>query len=110
MPSATRQSSPTTKSHQNLKNLMRGRAGGGERDAALRAAEREEHDRALEPLEEDALDREREPVPVDAGLLLAAGRPRLRELAREDRLLVVERLVAARAQDRLAQPLQAEDE
>ena len=32
------------------------------------------------------------------------------ELAREDRVLVVQRLEAAGAQDRLAQPLQAEDE
>ena len=39
-----------------------------------------------------------------------AGGARLRELAREDRVLVVQRLEAARAQDRLAQPLQPERE
>ena len=34
----------------------------------------------------------------------------LAQLPREDRVLVVQRLVAARAQDRLAQPLQSEHE
>ena len=42
--------------------------------------------------------------------LLARGSGRVLELAGEDRVLVVQRLVAARTQDRLPQPLQPEDE
>ena len=82
----------------------------GEPDAALRAAEREDDERDLEPLEQHALEREREAVPVEARALLVPCGARLRQLAREDRRLVVQRLVAARAQDRLAQPLQPEHE
>ena len=44
------------------------------------------------------------------GALLVRGGARLRGLRCEDRRLVVQRLEAARAQDRLAQPLQAERE
>src|SRR5204862_63633 len=66
--------------------------------------------RDLEALEQHALEREREAVPVEPRALLVRSRLRLRDLAREDRILVVEGLVAARAQDRLAQPLQPERE
>ena len=82
----------------------------GERDRALRAAEGEDDEHDLEPLEQHALEGEREAVPVDPGALDVRRAACLRELAREDRVLVVQRLVARRAQDRLPQPLQAEDE
>ena len=89
------------------------RAAGAERgevDPALRAAERHDDERDLEPLEQDALEREREAVPVEAGALARLRGARLFELSREDRRLVVQRLVAARTQDRLAQPLEPERE
>ena len=79
-----------------------------EADASLRASEREHDEGDLEALEQHALEREREAVPVEARALLVQCGARLRRLACEDRRLVVERLVAARAQNRLPQPLQAE--
>src|SRR5437764_983534 len=63
-----------------------------------------------EPLEQHSLEREGEAVPVESCPLFPRSRSRAFELAGEDRVLVVERLVAARAQDRLSQPLQAERE
>src|SRR5205814_890742 len=62
------------------------------------------------PLEQHALEGEREPVPVDSRPLDVRGALGFGELPREDRVLVVQGLVPARTQDRLAQPLQAEDE
>src|SRR5262249_36805898 len=45
-----------------------------ERDAPLRAAEREDDERDLEALEQHALERDGEPVPIDApALLMLAG-------------------------------------
>ena len=76
---------------------------------ALRAAERDHDERDLEPFEQHALEGDRERVPVETGALAGAACG-LGALLREDRLLVVQGLVPARAQDRLAQPLQAEDE
>ena len=87
-----------------------GGAGRGQRDRALRAAEGEHDEHDLESLEQHALERKREAVPVEAGALDLRGAARFGELLREERVLVVQRLVAAGAQDRLAQPLQAEDE
>ncbi len=86
------------------------RSGRGERDRALRAAEREDDEHDLEPLEQDALEREDEAVPVEAGALDVRRSLRVGELAREDRVLVVQRFEPARAEDRLPQPLQPEDE
>ena len=85
-------------------------SGRGERDRALRATEREDDEHDLEPLEQHALEREDEAVPVEAGPLDVRGALRVGELAREDRVLVVQRLEAARTEDRLPQPLQPEDE
>ena len=78
-----------------------------ERDAALRAAERQDDERDLEAFEQDALEREREAVPVEPGALLVRGAARaLPSPPRRSPSSSCERLVAARAQDRLAQPLQ----
>ena len=85
-------------------------AGRRERDRALRAAEREDDEHDLEPLQQHAFEREDEAVPVDARALDVRRTLGFGKLPREDRVLVVECLVAARAQDRLPQPLQAEDE
>ncbi len=63
-------------------------------------------ERKLTPLNESVL----EAVPVEPCPLAARCLPRLGELSGEDRVLVVQRLEAARPQDGLAQPLQAEDE
>ena len=73
-------------------------------------AERDHDERDLEPFEEHALEREGEAVRVDAAPALRAGVARGRELAGEDRGLVVEGFVAAGAEDRLPQPLEAEDQ
>ena len=85
-----------------------GRTERRERDASLGAPERQDDERHLEPLEEHALERQREAVRVDAVAYASGLRSRLVELLSEDRVLVVQRLVPARAQDRLAQPLQPE--
>ena len=87
-------------------------AGGRQRDAALRALPKVSDDeRDLEPLEEDALECEREAstsrAPARCSRTARRSLPRARG---EDGVLVVQRLVAARAQDRLAQPLQPEDQ
>ena len=62
------------------------------------------------PFEQHALEGQREPVPVEPGAFGVPCGARLLLLAGEDLRLVVQRLVAARAQDRLAQPLQPEGE
>ena len=74
------------------------------------SAERQDDERHLEPLQEHALEREGEAVPIEPGALVTRSGFGLRSSSREDRVLVVQRLEAARAQDRLAQPLEAEDE
>jgi len=61
-------------------------------------------------LEEDALEGDDEGDPVQAEPALVAGRARGLALFAERLVLVVQRLEARRAQDRLAQPLQAEDQ
>src|SRR5262249_6032646 len=86
------------------------RAGDREWNAPLCAAEGEDDEGALEPLEQTALERDGEPVPADAGAPLALGREPRRGLALVDRVLVADGTPAARAQDRLAQPLEPEDE
>ena len=60
------------------------------------------------PFEEHALERDRERVPVVCRSLAVGAEQR--DLGFVDRVLVVQRLQAARAQDRLAQPLQPEDQ
>src|SRR5262249_61931691 len=85
-------------------------AGGGEPEAALRAAERDDDKDDLEPLEEHALERDREGVPVEAGLLFVARRRGFGALPPERLVLVMHGLVAARAEDRLSEPLHPERE
>ena len=86
-------------------------AGRGEPETPLRAPERDHDEGDLEALEQHALERDREPVPVhpERARLFAAAAASL-ALRAKDLLLVVQRLVAARAQDRLPQPLQPEAE
>ena len=57
-----------------------GCAGGRERNAPLRAAERQHDERHLEPFEQDALEGEHEPVEVEARAELDRGAPCLLEL------------------------------
>ena len=64
----------------------------------------------LEAFEEDALETDDEAEPVEAGLRLRTGAAGRLGLLAEGLLLVVQRLQPRRAEDRLAQPLQAEDE
>ena len=97
---------PGTRDHDE----RRRRPARGERDAPLRAAERQHDEGHLQPLEQHPLEREHEPVEVEARAHLDVRSPRLLELVRERGLLVVQRLEAARAQDRLPQPLQSEGE
>ena len=70
-------------------------------EPAAVAAEADNDERHLETLEEHSFERERERVPVEADALLAPGKSGPLELTREDRVLVMERLEATRAQDRL---------
>ena len=74
------------------------------------APKRDDDEGDLEALEQDALERDRERVPVEPGRSARPAARGLLALLAEGLLLVVQRLVAARAQDRLAQPLQPEDE
>ncbi len=82
----------------------------GEPELPLGAAEADDDERDLEPFEQDALERNRERVPVEPGPLVVRRGGSISPLREEDLFLVVQRLVAARSQDRLAQPLQPEAE
>ena len=79
-------------------------------DVAGGAAEGHHDEGHLQALQEDALEGDGEAWPVHRRGCRLAGLPQRRHLRRVDRLLVVQRLEAGGAQDRLAQPLQAEDE
>ncbi len=82
-----------------------------ERQVVVVGAERQRDEHDLEALENDTLERQREGIPVgDGATTFARYGLRGRELVGVDLLLVVQCLVAARSQDRLAQPLQAEHE
>ena len=96
--SGLRTSTPTTATSNDR------RRGACNRDAnrpcAAAEADHDEHD--LEPFEEDALERDRERVPVDPPRSAGRRHPRPpRALCAKRLVLVVERLVAARAQYRL---------
>ena len=85
---------------------------GGQGDVVLIAAEGQDDEDHLEALEHHALEGEGEGVPV---LTTSPRRPRCdcgaaATCCWKIGVLVVQGLVAARAQDRLAQPLQAEDQ
>ena len=102
--------------------LVQRHAGGEDDHAADRRAERREGDRVgvepegdddeddLEALEEDPLEADHEGEPVEPEAALVAGGPRGLDLRAERVLLVVQGLQAGGAQDRLAQPLQPEDQ
>ncbi len=82
-----------------------------ERDVLGVAAERQRDEDHLEAFEQHALERERERVGVGhQAESPGRGRFRRRQLLAVDRVLVVQVLVPAGPQDRLAQPLQAEDQ
>ena len=83
--------------------------GGGQRHVVLVGAEGQHDEHHLEALQEHALEGDRERVGIKP-LRHAAGLVGRQPLTLEDRVLVVERLVARGAQDRLAHPLQAEDQ
>ena len=101
---------------------VEGRAGGqhdhgrdergtdGDRHVAGAEAERDHDEDDLDPLEEHALERDDEGEPVQAEPALGRRLPGGRRRGAELLLLVVQALEAARAQHRLAQPLEAEDE
>ena len=84
--------------------------GRSQRSPALRRPERDHDEYDLEPFEQYSLERDRERVPIHrrrcgtrhAGCLFALGSER--------RTLVVQRLVAAGAKNRLSQPLETEDQ
>src|SRR5207237_8000315 len=98
--------------HAAARRETEGRRGahGCQRDAPLRAAKRDDDERDLEAFEQYALEREGEAVPVDAAALEPLRCARLLQLLGEDRVLVMQGLEAARAQDGLAQPLKPERE
>ena len=75
---------------------------------SLGASEGHDDERDLEALEQHPLERDGERVPVHSRRRFASRGACLCALALECDTLVVERQVAARAQDRLAEPLQTE--
>ena len=77
-------------------------------DVALRATEGHDDERHFEAFEEHALERDRERVPVVAGF--GSGGLELRHLGPIDRILVVQSLQTAGSEDRLAQPLEPEEQ
>ena len=85
-------------------------AGGGERDVVRVQPERDHDEDDLDALQEDAFEGDDEREPVEAIALLVARRSRGFRLLAELLLLVVHRLQPRGAEDRLAQPLEAEDE
>ena len=86
------------------------RACGRERDVVGVEAEGDDDEDDLEALEEDALEGDDEAEPVEPELALGTGRAGGRKLLLEDRVLVVDGLETGGAENRLAQPLEAEDE
>ena len=109
--SGTRESGPLREDPGDDDDDERGRcAGDREPEVALRAAERDHDEDDLEPLEQHALERDGERVPVEAETSFVPGRRGLLALLAERLVLVVQILEAARAEDRLAQPLQSERE
>ena len=88
----------------------RRRAGDRERERAFGAPEGDDDEDDLEPFEQHALERERERVPIEPGALDRRRGERRRQLPAERGVLIVERLVAARPEDRLSKPLEPEDE
>ena len=79
-------------------------------DVVLVGPEREHDEHDLEPLEQHALERNREGVGIEPGTVDAPRRAGGRELLLVRLALIVERLQPGGAQDRLAKPLQAEDQ
>ena len=77
-------------------------------DVALRAAKGHDDERHFEAFEEDPLERDRERVPVVAGF--GSSGLELGHLGPIDRILVVQSLQAAGSEDRLAQPLEPEEQ
>src|SRR5439155_9636186 len=79
-------------------------------EPTLGGSEGDDDEDHLEAFEKDALEGDGERVPVEAATLLDARRGGALAFLAKRFLLVVQRLVAARPQDRLAKPLEAEDE
>ena len=76
----------------------------------LGAPERDHDEDDLEALEQDSLERDGEPVPVQRRSPVRSSRRGQVALPPKRLILVVQRLVAARAQDRFPQPLEPEHE
>ena len=81
---------------------------GRECDPGLGCSKRDDDEHDLEPFEQHALECDGERVPVHPGRCPTTHPGRLLALGSERGTLVVQRLVATRAEDRLAQPLQTE--
>ena len=91
------------------------RSGGGRRprrggDVVRVQAEGDDDEHHLDALEEHPLERDDKREPVEAVARLVVRAPRRLGLFSKLVLLVVQRLQARRAEDRLAQPLQPEDQ
>ena len=85
-------------------------ARGGQRDVVGVEPEGDDDEDDLQALEEDALEGHDEAEPVEAEVALGPGGPAGLELLAVDLVLVVESLQPRRAEDRLAQPLEPEDQ
>ena len=79
-------------------------------NAAGCATERKHNKRNLKSFQEHAFERQRKAIPIHAHASDGASRARLGDLLLECGVFVVQRLVAAGAQDGLTQPLQAKSE